>query len=291
VIRNCYANRYSQQGFFFAKNCDRVLVQNCEADGSPGGVVPGDVSQVGFQSGLPKAPHWEGNTHLTFEDCVSRNNLDKDRGQSWVQGDGFLAEPADRHLKFRRCRSFDASDGCYDLKAEIDEFTDCVAIGPARCFKLWSQTFALTNCIAILTSGGSFRTTGTTSALEINNRGSNGQDLGGHIRAQLCTFSVGKRGYAIYGESARATFDDCIVSFISPEAEKGVVELHGRDVAAAHNRTAVHWHSSDSNPPNYLNPVDNWNGMGSNYDSQTYGTIKGYHSSRIVSSTLREGNK
>jgi hypothetical protein len=35
VVRSCYTSRYTQQGFFFVKHCNRVLVENCEADGSP----------------------------------------------------------------------------------------------------------------------------------------------------------------------------------------------------------------------------------------------------------------
>ncbi len=284
VVRNCSSTRYTQQGFFFVKHCDRVLVQNCEADGSPRGILPGDVTQSGFQCGLPKAPPEEGNTYLTFENCVARNNLDKDRGQSWVQGDGFLAENAERHMRFRGCRSFDASDGCFDLKAQIDEFRDCVAVGPARCFKLWSQTLTLTNCIAILTEDGRFRTTGTTSALEVNNRGANRRPLGGHIRGQWCTLCLRNpdRGYAVFGESAKVTLEDCILSFTSPRREGGSIGPYGPDVTAACDRTAIHWQAMDATAPIYIYPVENWQGRGSNYNSQVYGTSKGYHSSRVV---------
>jgi hypothetical protein len=280
VVRNCYATRYSAQGFLFLKHCDRVLVQNCEADGSQGEIPRTDVSQVGFQCGSNKDPEEDGNAHLTFENCVARNNLESDHKQGWVQGDGFVAERADRHLKFRRCRSFDASDGCFDLKAQIDEFADCVAVGPARCFKLWSQTMTMNNCIAILTVGGRFRTTGTTSALEVNNRSRN-VPLNGHITAQSCTFSIRSRGPGVWGESGKVTMNDCIMSFASPQPENGAAKPNDRDVAAAYERTAIHWHASDSSPPNYLNPVADWDGMGTNYDSQTYGTSKGYHSSRV----------
>ncbi len=286
LVRNCYATRYSAEGFLFVRHCDRVLVQGCEADGSQGDTAPPDVSQVGFQCGGNKAAEADGNAHLTFENCVARNNLESDRKQSWVQGDGFVAERADRGLKFRRCRSFNASDGCFDLKAQIDEFADCVAIGPARCFKLWSQTMTMNNCIAILTAGGRFRTTGTTSALEVNNRSRN-VPLNGHITAKSCTFCIRSRGPGVWGESGKVTMDDCIVSYALPQPEEGAVKPNDRDVAVTYERTAIHWHATDSRPPNYLKPVADWDGMGSNYDSQTYGTSKGYHSSRVAKAPVK----
>jgi hypothetical protein len=64
----------------------------------------------------------------------------------------------------------------------------------------------------------------------------------------------------------------------------GEARPHGCDVAAAYHRTAIHWQAAGPSPPNYLRPVADWDGMGDNYDSQTYGTGKGYHSSRVASS-------
>lgn len=279
VVRNCRAAAYSVQGFLFARHCDQMLVQHCEAEGSEGGIPRGDVSQVGFQCGHSRDPEEDGNTHLTFEHCVARNNLESDHGQKWVQGDGFVAERASRHLRFRNCRSFDAADGCFDLKAQLDEFAHCVARGPARCFKLWSQTMTMTNCIAILTTGAAFRTTGTTSGLEVNNRGKSGP-LDGHVTAQSCTFCMPGGGPGIWGESARVTLNDCIVSFVSPQPPENHAAPHGRDVTAEYVRTAIHWNASDSRPPCYVNPVADWDGSGGHFDSRTYGTGKGFHSSR-----------
>lgn len=281
VLRNCFASRYSQQGFLFVKHCARVTVKNCQADGTPQEAARADVSQVGFQCGGNKDAESDGNAYLTFEDCVSRNNLETDRKQSWVQGDGFVAERSNRHLTFRRCRSFDASDGCFDLKAEIDEFADCVAVGPARCFKLWSQTMTMTNCIAVLTEGGRYRTTGTRCALEVNNRGKNGP-LGGRITAQSCTFDVRSPVPAVWGESGRATLNDCILCLPDAQGCDGAAEPQERDVTVTFNRTAIHREATKSNPARFLNPAPDWDGTGSNYDSRTHGLSKGYHSSRVA---------
>jgi len=269
LVQNCRAEHYAKMGFFCANSCDRVTFKFCYTNCS--GFTRGSaediawrsnaVSPVGFNFHISNDTN-PPNTDILLEDCESRNN-DEDTATvgDYEQGDGFKCEPSNQNVTLRRCISQDNQDGAYDLKGTGQVLEDCVGLRSREGFKVWFDG-TLNNCVAVK-NGIGFQIPSTTS---VNT-----------IYANHCTFHCGSGQVGINADNAAKTADlkDCIISFDGAAGNytegPGTVLMNGTTVRLANT-------SNTSNSPQYINPILTWDGRGNDFDNQTYGDTKGYHS-------------
>jgi hypothetical protein len=199
TISRCAMKRYSKHGFRFDQGCDRVLVNDCSADCSEGDPLWETKTEV-FTFGFVLSEGGVGNTAFRFEDCVSRNNMKSNQTVKYTNGDGFVAEGNSSDVSFLRCRALRNQDGGFDIKVKDAKFTDCIAIGHRRDFRIWNGA-TLKNCF------GGWSQTGLWT------KG------GGAVVAEGCTF-FGHRKFGVEMEemsSAPLTLSNCLIGSAEPD--------------------------------------------------------------------------
>jgi hypothetical protein len=145
-LEGCALKRYTKHAFRFAQGCDRVTIRQCTADCSEGDAEwerKTELFPFGFIINNTGAP----NTAFLLEDCLACNNMMPLQTTKYKNGDGFVVEENAVEVALVRCRALRNQDGGFDVKAKGTRFTDCVASGNGRGFRIWT-TATLTNCFA-----------------------------------------------------------------------------------------------------------------------------------------------
>ena len=253
LITGCDMKRYSKHGFRFEQGCDRVTLKACVADCSEGDAdweTKTEVFPFGFNINNGGAP----NTVFLLEDCVAKNNIKSNQKAKYTNGDGFVAEANTSGVAFLRCHALRNQDGGFDIKVKDAEFTDCVATGHRRDFRVWASA-TLKNCFA------GWSTTGFWTK-------------GGPIVVEGCTF-IGHRKSSLEIEDNAPgpfTFTNCLLG----SDEEKYTPMVGKDITLdASNVTAKPAASLG------LGKADaKWDGTGTAGDSSAH-PAKGYSSKRV----------
>lgn len=270
LVQNCRAERYSQLAFMWNSACDGVTVRNCVADCTGMGDVEdaawwiGCSDPVGFNFHIKNSTA-AFNTNVLLEDCETLNN-NEDTGESYEQGDGFKMEQSNNGVTLRRCRSHKNRDAAYDLKGDNQVLEDCIAVNNSRYgFKIWYDGL-LNNCVSV-DNGARQMTIAALSA--------------GHaITAEHCTFhseTNTQAGVVIETAGNTLSMNNCIISFGGAAG----TYTGGPGTITMNNSVKLANALNTANPPRYMNPVLPWDGLGENFDNQTYGLAKGYNSSGV----------
>ncbi len=268
LVQNCKAERYSGIGFKFNHSCDGVTVKNCVANCTGIGLADDPSwrtscsSPVGFDFHIKNSTA-AFNTDILLEDCLSlHNNEDTADTSDYEQGDGFKMERRNDGVTLRRCISNQNQDAAYDLKGEDQLLEDCIASGNFRYgFKVWYEG-TLNNCASVNNGARQFTLASTSSGYTVT---------GNH-----CTFhcNTGQAGAVIETSGNTLVLNDSIISFGSSAgtytAGSGTFSLSSTSKLANTSNTA--------NLPQYINPALPWDGTGTDFDNQTYGSTKGYNS-------------
>ena len=214
TLAACTLKRYSKHGFRFEQGCDRVTVKHCIADCSEADAVwetKTEVFPFGFLIGDGDVP----NSSLRFEDCVARNNIKSNQTVKYTNGDGFVAEGKNRDITFIRCRSIRNQDGGFDIKVKGATFTDCIATGHRRDFRIWNGA-TLENCFAGSSQTGLWIKEGT-------------------VTARYMTFLNHRKSSVELDDptAATVTLTDCLLASAQPdyEASIGKYEATGTIIA------------------------------------------------------------
>jgi hypothetical protein len=252
TLSGCALKRYSKHGFRFDQGCDRVTVKGCVADCSEGDPVwetKTEVFPFGFLVGDGGAP----NTRFLFEDCIARNHIKSNQTVKYTNGDGFVAEGKNNDIAFVRCRALRNQDGGFDIKVKDAKFTDCIATGHRRDFRIWRNA-TLKNCFA-----GSSQTGLWTK--------------GGPVVAEGCTF-LGHRKSAVEIEDKAPgplTLTNCLIASDEPGFTASIGKFEGADSTTAAKTPAE---------LGFLKPDPKWDGSGSAMNSTKF-PGKGFSSTRI----------
>ena len=259
-IENCKAKEYTKHGFRFDHNCTDMVVRDCTADLSSGDTTWYDFTEafpVGFLVDDPGAE--PPNSNITFEGCVAQHHrLNGQLSTDYWNGDGFVINQNNTGFyKIARCRAMDNEDGGFDIKPAVT-MTDCVAFQNKRNFRFHAGTSFMSNCVSgyPLKRGGAFGFGGVWV-----------QDA--TLTLDFCTIH-GSDGIAAEEDNAgQITLNNSMVSF---SGSSGTFTSGSVTLAS----TTVTYRPSSGVDPRYVNPHAGWDGVGSDMNSLTYGTTKGY---------------
>src|SRR6185369_16363221 len=265
LIENINAREYAKQGVRFDHNCNGIVVRNCSADLSGGDTTWYDDAEqypFGFlvndpgndAAGQPRPP----NSNIIFEDCLAQHNRTNKQGDTYWNGDGFVINQGNTGaFKFVRCRALDNEDGGFDVKADVT-MIDCIGFQNKRSFRFWSGSSSMSNCVSGYPQkrGGCCTVDGVWVHDAI-------------LAMKFCTIH-GSGDYGVEEDSAgQVTLYDSVVSFTGAS---GTFTSGNVTVASS----SVTYRPGSGVDPQFVNPQASWNGIGSNMNSNTYGTSKGY---------------
>lgn len=262
-IANCDYLNYTKRGLRIFNGNSNVKIINSTADAG-GKDWATESFQIGFQVSKVESEteKYAADHDITFINCVSRNNYD-DAGDKYWNADGFVAEPKSYNLRFINCMAFDNTDGGWDDKSTGTTYDGCIAFRNKRNFRVWGEVKM-------------FRTIGGYSVFP----GGSGDDLGiwasGKVVAESSTFHNNGIGIKVV-ENGSVTLVNSILSR-TKEVTGQLVKLDG-DKARFVNNGSILWSEGDpARGPDFLNAIMTWDGIGKNFDSRNYGTLKGYFS-------------
>jgi len=268
LIENVKATEYTKHGFRFDHNCVDVTVRNCTADLSGGDVAWYNYAEgfpFGFLVDDPNAPNdtdfgsGPPSSNITFEDCLAQHHRKngQDSTDYW-NGDGFVVnQNNDPFFKFVRCRALDNEDGGFDIKEDA-KMNDCIAFHNKRNFRFHSGASSMSNCVSgyPLKRGGAFGFGGVwvhDATLTLNYSTIHGSEWS----------AVEEDG------SGQVTLNN---SILSSDGTTGKPTIGNVTLGS----TTVTYSTGSGVDPQYVNPRADWNGVGSDMNSNTYGSTKGY---------------
>ncbi|WP_157987906.1 hypothetical protein [Jiangella endophytica] len=200
---------------------------------------------------------------IVFQDVVSRNSHHEAAG--YWNGDGFAAERDSRDITYIRSRAFDSTDGGFDDKSNDPAYVDTIAFGNKRNYRIWSHEGAQY-----------FNVVGGHS----HRRGGSGNSLGLHVTGAgiadvyFSTFTENENQEIGLENADRVDLHDSIV------AKTNGTELYslGGGTVTPH-RTEEFIAGVQGTDPQFVEGDDAaWEGGSDAFDSQVYGTTRGYHS-------------
>ena len=253
TLSGCTTKRYSKHGFRLDQGCDRVILKDCHADCSEGDAVWETKTEV-FPFGFIVNDGGAPNRELLFEDCIARNNIKSNQTAKYTNGDGFVAEGNTSDIAFVRCRAFRNQDGGFDIKVKDARFTDCIAIGHRRDFRIWSSA-TLRNCFVGWSQTGLWT-------------------KGGPVVAEGCTFfGHQKCGVELEdGAPGPVTLTNCLMASDNPGYTASIGKFEAAD------GTTVPKSAGELGLPR---PDPKWNGEGDAMNSSKF-PGKGFSSDRIA---------
>lgn len=269
LIEDVEVVHYTKHAFRLERGNRFVQFVGCLAD-----LSLDDDSWWDLSEAIPFGFHLVGdgnapNRDIIFIDCEARNN--RRNGQtagSYWNGDGFCAENPNQNISFLNCRSFNNDDAGFDIKPEAS-YKDCVALGNKRNFRQWYGASRFDNCIAAYASsrGGSGSIAGfwfTSSSTPL---------------LDYCTvYDIDHFGIHMDG-SGTATLRNSLIAFADANGTytNGSVTLES---SSERSRPGI------GTDPQFVAPSASWDGNGDAFNSQTYGTQKGYHNERTNTITF-----
>jgi hypothetical protein len=253
TFSGCTMKRYSKHGFRFDQGCDRVVLKGCIADCSEGDPVwetKTEVFPFGFNLNDAGAP----NTGFLFEDCVAKNNIKSNQTVKYTNGDGFVAEGNSSSVAFVRCHALRNQDGGFDIKVKDAKFTDCIATGHRRDFRIW-RSATLTNCFAGWSQTGLWT-------------------KGGPVVAEGCTFFAHRKSGVEVEDKAPGPLilTNCLIASEEPEFTASVGRFEGADSTIMAKSAAE---------LGFSKPDPGWDGNGEAMNSPKF-PGKGFSSARIA---------
>ncbi|WP_269537717.1 DUF7594 domain-containing protein [Cerasicoccus fimbriatus] len=271
-FENVVIQEYTKQGFRLDRGCNNVTFTNCVADMTGGDESWWDYGEK-FPFGFVSYGNGSSNSNLVFEDCVALNHrmngqTDSDGNPlSYYNGDGFVLEDNNNGTtQFIRCISVNNEDGGYDLKSAAN-LEGCVSVKNYRGFRLWHTAKTLNNCVAAFP----FR---RTSSNEVGSEPSGGSGIwtqNGHSTVNNYTY-YGNNGRGLDEDgSGSLTVSNSIIAFsgASGSFKTGTVTF---------DASTVQYRPGSGTDPLLISPSIDWNGIGDELDSETFGHSKGYHS-------------
>ncbi len=275
VIEDCDFDHYAKRGIRFRDGNYNAVVRRCTGDGGGPAYWHPDNFQMTIQvADSTQINGWKKDAvtydyNIEIYDCVAKNNYTEvNTGSQYWNGDGFCTEFASDNIKFYRCVALESTDGGWDCKSKNIYLYDCVAVGNKRGFRFWSEERAeLNNCIAInsYSHGGNITHTGVWASSPYGDFGAC------KLTLNRCTI-FNNQGPQVQNEgSATITLNDCIIG-----VDKFVEELYSGNII---KNNCAEYSGVQGTNPRFVNPVSNWDGVGTNWNSQTYGKNKGYYQS------------
>ncbi|WP_221032577.1 DUF7594 domain-containing protein [Actomonas aquatica] len=271
TVRNFSAIRYTKKAFRISDYSRDVLFDSCYAD-CTGGDPTFPARAIPNSFFLDETDQEPIIHDITFVDCTAKNNgYYPVSGGSYWNGDGFSSERGAYNITLLRCWAIDNWDAGFDNKGGNMTFQDCVATGNMRGFRHWGDTATFDNCLSVnlIKRGG----TGGKSSYWID-------DLAIDLTFQNCTAASLDGGPLAYIETNNTN---------GPVVFYDSIFFHLSDVALFTNSnnitldaSTVTYRPGSGVDPQFVDADIDWVGSPANaWNSQTYGTSKGY-SSTIV---------
>jgi hypothetical protein len=258
LLRRVHVYEYTKHGIRFEERCDNNTLEDCIAD-----LSNGDDTWYDYSEPIPfgfLVNNGGVNTNIFFDTCVAKNHRRNGQatGDYW-NGDGFVVEGGNTGVSFDRCRSRNNEDGGYDLKPQVT-VKNCVGIQNKRNFRFWNGASTATNCVSAYTT----------------KRGGDGSRVGYWIEdatptLNYCTAHDDAGTLVSEEATGSVTVTNSLLSFTGAT---GTFRSGSGTEAASVSR----YRPGSGTNPNYINPTSSWFGVGTNMDSATYGTTKGYNS-------------
>lgn len=271
VIKDCDFKNFTKHGIRFRDGNYNAQVINCTADAGGAAFKPVSTTDIamGFQVANNTQAAGVFDHNITFIDCVARNSHqggDQPADKYW-NGDGFCAERAAYDLVYIRCKAFNNTDGGWDDKSSNPTLVDCVSIGNKRNFRFWSYEKAtLINCLSAFTMPAG---SGAYMGLWAGNDAI--------VEAYNCTF-YDNYDYSIAPEGGTIRLFDCIVGTTDPAKQLYKVDTAVYPTSALELYNVAEYISGVKGAdPQLVAPSSSWDGEGKEFNSQRYGTTRGYH--------------
>lgn len=201
---------------------------------------------------------------IVFQDVTSRNNY-YDGGTGYWNGDGFTSERQSYNITYIRARAFDSTDGGFDDKARNPVYIDTVAMGNKRNYRIWSNEKA-----TFIGAVGAYST----------DRGGTGDSVGlwagagtAIVEAYFSTFYNNANSEIRLEDAVSVDVYDSIIAKTNGSTLYTVTGAGPLTVT----RSAEYIAGVSGTNPNFVNANADWEGGTTAFNSQVYGTTKGYH--------------
>lgn len=191
------------------------------------------------------------------------------RKDNYDNGDCFATEADTSNITFRSVRCFDAFDAAFDLKGRNHLVENAVAfrIGN-RAFRVWHGPVTIRNAIAGFDGQGEYtrEARGSNAALWVK----------GDASVEHFTSINNTRPYLL--EGGRIQISKSIIALDRQHQDRSVEADYEGEGTVEETDTVMRWiEAQEGRDPEFRNPSNvNWNGEGSDFDSQTYGDRLGF---------------
>lgn len=201
---------------------------------------------------------------IVFQDVVARNAY-HNGGTGYWNGDGFTTERQSYNITYLRTGAFDNTDGGYDDKSKNPVYIDAVALRNKRNFRVWSNQKATF--------------VGVVGAYSIN-RGGTGNSTGLWAGAGTAIAEVYNSTFTNNAHE-EITLEDAVSvdvynSIIAKTNGTNLYRVSGAGPLRVSN-SEQYVAGVQGNDPRFVNSNSAWEGGTNAFNSQRYGTTKGYH--------------
>jgi hypothetical protein len=136
TITDCSIVGFEKRGVTITDGIEQITLTNVLADmgGSAWALEP---FGKGFEVSVVDSSN-APNRHVYFVDCTAQN-VYHDNGTKYWNGDGFNVEEVNEYIYFYGTKSYNNTDGGYDVKSNHTYFVNTVAIGNSNNYRLWGN--------------------------------------------------------------------------------------------------------------------------------------------------------
>ncbi|MEK3883744.1 sugar-binding protein [Paenibacillus sp. PL2-23] len=264
VIKGGHYTNYTKSAVRFRNGNYNASVIGVTADAGGQANYAAGSFPMGFRIGNSPESEYIFDHDIVFQDVVSSNSWHENGGNYW-NGDGFAAERQTYNLTYVRSKAFDSTDGGWDDKSINPVFIDTVAFGNKRNYRIWSADKAV-----FIRSIGAYS----------YKRGGNGDSLGLWVgsavgKAELyysTLYNNENTEIALEGATNQVDIYDSIIGDSNGGA---LYVLNGGQVNVTNTEEYIA--GVQGNDPQFVNGTNaGWQGNSTDFNSQLYGTAKGY---------------
>lgn len=256
TIEDTEGLRYSKRHIRLGEGIHHVKVMRSQADAE---FLDGDFA-VGFDV--------EGPSHdIEFLNSVGRRNR-YTLSEYW-NGDGFKSEETTYRIKWINCAAFDNADAGFDIKTKDAYLENIIALRNNRNVRIWSSERAILkniNASYSISQGG----VGTPAGLWVR----------GSAECHHCTLH-GNATQLMVEEGPvvpNVTFYDSILSTSSTDQELSRIESQDGKTSVQFLRSNLWQEGVNGEDPLFgPNAVKEWEGNTNAFNSQKFGSSKGYY--------------
>ena len=261
-FENVSVTHYTKHGFRLQTGCDNIVFQSCLADMTVGDNSWWEYSES-FPFGFVSYGKSAGNTNVSYIDCISKNNRKNLQSRDYWNGDGFVVEGETTGVSFQNCISLNNEDAGFDVKADVS-IENCVSFQNFRGYRIWG-TGSIYNSV----TGFPFRRANHVPNGVETTGGSGVWTKNGTATVDYFTF-YGNKGRGAHEEgSGSITLTNSILAFSGAEGQFTVGSI-------SLSTGTVTYRPGSGTAPDFVDADPNWDGIGPNLNSQTYGESKGY---------------